>query len=39
MLSAFIAEQKSADAKKDEDVALVEVCHMLLCLSEFVYVD
>ncbi len=38
---AFVEAQKTAlgGAPTDTDKALVEFCHVLLCLNEFVYVD
>ena len=39
---AFIDQQRTAmggDSPETTDKALVEFCHVLLCLNEFVYVD
>jgi hypothetical protein len=36
---AFVEKQRGAGGAPGESKALVEFCHVLLCLNEFVYVD
>ena len=41
-MTAFIEQQRSAmggDLPESTDNALIEFCHVLLCLNEFVYID
>jgi hypothetical protein len=41
-MGAFVEEQRAslgADTPETRERALVEFCQVLLCLSEFVYVD